>query len=382
MNILLSFLQSQVQHPIPAYSFWEYNIKNGIEEAGHTWVEHPSLDWAEGLTYTKGAEQEAWRNQRWEEFLVWLKQTLKTRKIDLFLSYLYPQQIQQEAIKEIQRLGIPCVNFFCDNVREFSRVPKEFKVFNLNWVPEYKAVKMYQKEKVNYLHAPMPMWVKPELRNTNVNETYPISFIGSKDIQRVRLLGEAIRKGLKLEIRGSGWDSESTPKKVPYHSSLVQKAHNQLSFIKKYGLYGYYRKWEDRSFVYPDQEFWKYSVREKPNFLAYTNITRNSKVTLGINRYPSFKHPLNRPDAYSRLRDIEAPMLGACYLTEWAEGLDLMYDLGQEIEVYHSEDELMEKADLLIKDKSRRQTLREKAQKKALEKLSIVHTLNNITNSL
>ena len=49
MKIFLSFLQSTVQHPIPAYSFWGYYIKNGIEESGNTWIELPGGDWALGI---------------------------------------------------------------------------------------------------------------------------------------------------------------------------------------------------------------------------------------------------------------------------------------------------------------------------------------------
>lgn len=382
MNILLSFLQSEVQHPIPAYSFWQYHIKNGITEAGHTWTEQPNMDWAEGLTYLRREEQELWKAKTWSTFLKWVKKTLKTQKIDLFLSYLYPQQIQPEYIEEIQRLGIPCVNFFCDNVREFTKVPKEFGAFDLNWVPEYKAISLYRKAKINYIHAPMPMWVKPELRNTCIQEKYPVSFIGSKDMQRIRLLGEAVQKGLELEIRGSGWMEGHKKAVNPTSISLVKKAINQIDFVKKYGLYGYYRKWENRSVSYPEHDSLKRAIREKPDFLGYTDITRSSQVTLGINRYPSFKHPISKPDTYSRLRDIEAPMLGACYLTEWTEGLDKMYDLDREISVYRNEDELIEQTKALVRDHARRKSLREKGQKRALDQLSIVHSLKTITNSL
>ncbi len=48
MNIFLSFLQSDQQHPIPAYDFWQYYIKNGITEAGYQWTECPDADWKHG----------------------------------------------------------------------------------------------------------------------------------------------------------------------------------------------------------------------------------------------------------------------------------------------------------------------------------------------
>ena len=36
-------------------------------------------------------------------------------------------------------------------------------------------------------------------------------------------------------------------------------------------------------------------------------------------------------------------MLGACYLTEWTEGLEHMYELGKEIETYRTAEELTSK---------------------------------------
>ena len=81
-------------------------------------------------------------------------------------------------------------------------------------------------------------------------------------------------------------------------------------------------------------------MKKKPNDLEYVEITQQSMITLGVNRYPSFRYPLNKPDTYSRLRDLEAPMLGACYLTEWTEGLDDLYELGTEIETYKTAEEM------------------------------------------
>ena len=43
------------------------------------------------------------------------------------------------------------------------------------------------------------------------------------------------------------------------------------------------------------------------------------------------------------MRDIEAPMLSACYLTQWTEGLEDLYELGEEIETYNSVEEMANK---------------------------------------
>jgi hypothetical protein len=56
----------------------------------------------------------------------------------------------------------------------------------------------------------------------------------------------------------------------------------------------------------------------------------------------SYIIPIDQPNTYSRLRDIEAPMLGACYLTEQTEGLECLYDIGNEIEIYKDPESFIE----------------------------------------
>lgn len=376
MNFFLSFLQSPYQHPIPSYSFWEYYIKNGIEEAGHTWVECPSIDWAYGLVPQSQKSLNRWKTDAWEKTVDYLKKN----RVDLFLSYLYPNQIDEQGIKAIKSLNIPCVNFFCDNVREFREVPKEFKVFDLNWVPEFKALKMYKKAGAAHIHLPMPMWVAPEHRVVSNSNSSEISFIGSKDIQR-QLLFENVLKtnpALNLSIFGSGWKNEDTLMKTNLAQTLGSKFNSQVSFIDEHGLTAYLRKLKQRNLSIPYSENLIRTLKNKPTYKEYVKITQSSMITLGVNRYPSFRFPLNKPDTYSRLRDIEAPMLGACYLTEWTEGLDLVYDIDKEILVYKNAAELNEITLHLKTDKNKRRVLRFDGQRRALNELSIPSSLEKL----
>jgi hypothetical protein len=241
MKIFLSFLQSGRQYPIPAYSFWQYYIKNGITEAGHQWVEHPDVDWALGIVPKEDADQAAWKQEAWEKTIAWLKKN----PVDLFLSYLYPGQIDKGAIKQIRDLGIPCVNFFCDNVREFKKAPLEFSAFDLNWVPEQKAIKLYQKAGYAYINLPMPIWVDPELRVLRPESNDQITFIGSKDLQRLLFFEKVAEKNadLNLAVYGNGWDG-STLKDAPLTAAYTfkKKLLYQFDFIKKNGNIPYLRK--------------------------------------------------------------------------------------------------------------------------------------------
>ena len=378
MKVFLSFLQGKPHHPVPAYNFWEYYIKNGIEEAGHSWVEVPDADWAYGLVPKAINAQNRWKDKIWSDTIEYVKKA----RPDLFLSYLYPTQIDKSALEMIKAMGVPTVNFFCDNVREFQRVPQEFQPFDLNWVPEYKALSLYRKQGYPFIHLPMPAWVEPKNRKITNVELPQVSFIGSKDIQRQLLFEEVIKKqfDFNLCIYGSGWNEpyNSNIHVQPVERSFTDKIHNQFEYIFNKGFKAYSRKIQQRKLSIPVTDELSFCLKDQPSFPEYIHLTKSSFVTLGVNRYPSFRYPLYKPNSYSRLRDIEAPMLGACYLTEWTEGIDCTYDLNKEIKTYASTEELIEKVKEIFKDKQLRTRMRELAQKRALSQLCIPATFMRI----
>jgi hypothetical protein len=376
MKILLSFLQdnSAGPHSIPAYRFWTHYIKNGIEEAGMQWLEIPGLDWAAGLVpYESDPALQIWKALAWEKTVAYIK--ANRPQIDIFLCYLYPKQIDIQAIKQIKALGIPCVNFYCDNIRSFTKPPSEFKVFDLVWVPEFEALNMYKKAGIAHINLPMPIWIDHQFRTYPEQETNIISFIGSKDYLRAQLFAEVIGKDLPIQIRGNSWGDTAEEITASSSLNLFSRITNQVNLIRNFGI---------KSFIgYHLKRFEKVrqanisgeNILEKPGFEEYLKLTRESIITLGINRVHTFNKNIL---TYSRLRDLEAPMLGACYLTEYAEGLSHLYELGNDIETYTHADELVYKCRELMASKSKRKELRINGQKKALHIHSIPQSLNKI----
>jgi hypothetical protein len=180
MRIILSCLQSLRRHDIPAYDFWRTYFVEGCREASIDVLEVPGVDWAEGLTLAEGSEEfDLWRSCTWEQTLAFAKDEQERGGVDFFLGYLYPEQVDVPAVHELRRAGIPCVNFFCDNVREFRKVPAAYAPFDLHWVPEYEALPMYRRAGLPHIHAPMPCWIPEKLRT--MPEQAACSFIFVKD---------------------------------------------------------------------------------------------------------------------------------------------------------------------------------------------------------
>jgi hypothetical protein len=381
MVILLSCLQDLRSHDIPSYRYWQRYFKNGILEAGHECLEVPEVDWAEATTGLSAENHRAWADKTWSKTIAFITaQTGSGRKIDLFLSYLYPAQVEESAIQEIRRQGIPCVNFFCDNVREFTRVPPEYRLFDLHWVPEWEALEMYARAALKTCFAPMPCWVPKEAREPAVAENGQVTFIGSSDELRRSLLGGALQKGAPIMIGGAGWHGTGSGAHV--RRSVPQLLKNQFDFLRERGV----SQWLRKSFrrigrpsLSPIPEEHILPTIDNTN---YIRLTKESTVTLGVNRVPSFRRSRRNPLVYSRLRDIEAPMLGACYLTEYAEDLTHFYELGEEIETYRGTDELVEKIRALKADKSKRDAMRRLGQRRALNDLSVGRSLEKLCKAL
>src|ERR1700726_1248672 len=103
MRILVSCLQSDKRHPIPAYQFWRRYFFRGLEEAGHDAADVPGVDWAEGLLHPQGPALDRWRARTWGTVLSFVRRAHDREPIRLFLGYLYPQQVDVPAVHELQR---------------------------------------------------------------------------------------------------------------------------------------------------------------------------------------------------------------------------------------------------------------------------------------
>ena len=385
LRIFLACQQAKQRHAVPAYAFWTEYFRGALAEAGHTCIEAADCDWAEGLLPGPAEQTAAWSERTWSAALAEIRREHARQPIDFFLGYLFPAQVSSDAVADIRTLGIPCVNFFCDNVREFRHVPAMFRGFDLHWVPEFKALALYRDAGLPHLHAPMACWVPPAQRQPVERETLPVTFVGTRDEQRERLFADAIRLGLLADLRGPGWESAATtPAPPPPRArSPLELVRRQIEFARQHGVAALARKHAGGAKTALPLDF-DFAPFAKPAQFgdAYWPVLRECSVCLGVNRYPSLRFPFDQPDTYSRLRDIEAPMAGACYLTEWTEGLDQLYDLGREIETYRDAAELAEKSRALADDPVRRRQLRTAGQRRALADHSIPRTLERLAAQL
>ncbi len=325
-----------------------------------------------------------WRRKLGLRLLEEVRRVHSSRGLDLFLIHLFPFQFDPSIFKAIEALGIPTVCFFPDNLQTRSVLDAFAPYFTLNWVPELGAVPMYKARRYNFIY--LPMAANPALHRPHKNEeSKDLVFIGTKTPYRRWLLGSLLGRGFPLEIYGPSWHERSAYYGLDDPGAETQRAYPKLSLLeqavnilemKRGGIksllaYGLRPKRMQKTIGEMGKEFEAlvagHASQSPLSNDEVLSLYGRSKVTLGINHYihPSCRDLWNQ--TYSKLRDFEAPMSGACYLTQHTEELDRFYPEEGIIETYRSLDELCEKAKALSADKPLRDRMRRKAREYCIQ---------------
>lgn len=365
-----------------AANVWHREMIGSLQDMGHQVVPPHNIGLNDSWCRLEAG---CWSFRHREELSARLlqdvRQTISKQGLDLFLAYFFEFQFNPEIFKEIEKWGVPTVLFYCDNLTTPAFAEKFSKYFTLNWVPERKVIGLYQKQNCNYIY--LPMAANPNLdRPLGLEEKREMVFIGGRTPYRRWLLGSLMSKGLPIEIYGNHWHNGQTYYKLD--GPPQKKAYNDLSFHEKMVnylerrkisielllRYGVHRKTMQARLGKIGKEF--ENVCTDHAFGPVTpqrliELYSESRVTLGVNHYvdPGCTDLMNL--TYSKARDFEAPMSGACYLTQYTKELDRFYPEPDTIMTYRSVDELCEKAGILLKDKLLRDKMRKNARQFCLE---------------
>lgn len=223
------------------------------------------------------------------------------------LSCCFSNDVELDLVDRVRAAGIPWVNFFCDSLYAFEWVSALAARTSVNWFVESKAEVSYRKLGVPYLLAPYAL--NPEALPVASCQApvHPLLFVGTAGRSRIRSAALIRLSGADLHLRGWGWKEVLDAKTKS--SSLVKQAGRAV--IRK--LFG------ARVGGYLDDE----------TLLAEL---RRSAVVLGLNEGGSGPN-VHR---YLKLRDLEFPGMGCCYLTQHHADLAEVFELGKDIFTFQS----------------------------------------------
>jgi hypothetical protein len=253
------------------------------------------------------------------------------------------------------------VNFFCNNVHQFHLVRALAPRFTANLVPEKAALPHYRAIGAEAIFFPMA--ANPAVyRPLDVPAVYDASFAGQRYADRASGLLALREAGVDAHVFGKGWleaggGSGAGPARGPL---------GDLASLVSGALRG-----RDPLRAVRDRLDWNRLRTRHPGSLhapvgdaEYVALFSQSRISLGFLLLGD-THRMRRPLRQIRLREFEAPMSGAFYLTDWMEELADHYEPGREIVCYRSPAELVERARYYLRHEDERERIRRAGHERA-----------------
>ncbi|KAF0176850.1 MAG: hypothetical protein FD161_2794 [Limisphaerales bacterium] len=296
-------------------SLWQRHFYDGLRAVVDRLTIPANLDWAWARRAgpEPAADMADERSRVSEHLAAQILREHAVHGLDAVISYCFGGDVQPEVVRRVIAAGVPWVNFFCDSTYRFAEVEPLARVVSLNWFVEHAAIPNYRALGVPFLCLPYAL-TPPHLPDCAcVRPERAAAFIGMPTGPRVEQLGQLLAAGARLEIRGPGWREEPTD----------NAARQAMLF---HGLGDQLRRQPSWPQVQARTQG-PLRDEEVPEYL------RGCRVVLGLNQGLDGH---GRQLSYLKLRDLEFPGHGCCYLTEHNDDVAAALDVGTEVLTYRT----------------------------------------------
>jgi len=260
---------------------------------------------------------------------------------DMIFFKLFKSEVKFETLEELRKKNYFLINWFGDDQWRFegftSRYANYFDVcittdkFSID---KYK--KIGQNNVVRSQHASFENFCDYE----NVEYKYDVSFIGGANSFRKWFVRELLKKGIKVECFGSGWENGRVKyeemNEIMLKSKINLNISNSISHDVRYLLHS-----------------------PKNIFLYLKSLVKSGSKNI----------------SQTKARIFEIPVRGGFEITEFVPSLEDYFDIGKNIVCYSSVDE----AALLVGYYLNNDFEREKIKKLSVEKARAEHTYKKRT---
>lgn len=332
---VFAVLPSSPNSSLPQSMTWYRNLGEPLLDMGHD-VSFLSV---EDAIRARRMRSSSLRHSFSERFLHRFKQEHARRPFDLFLAYLMDGMVEESAIDEIRRLSVPTCNFSCNNIHQFSLVEKLSPHFDYNLHSERAARQKFLNIGATPLWWPMaanPKYFKPH----DVPRTVPVSFLGGNYASRTRYVLSLLREGIAVHTFGPGWLGGARTRfrsrclrYLLLARTMMAQTDDQTrtsAMLADHDLRGYLAT------QYPE------NVHGPLDDDEAIRLYSRSELALGFVEVFEEHDPTGPIRRHVHLREFEAPMCRSAYCTGYVEELEELYDLGKEVIVYRSEEELID----------------------------------------
>ena len=330
----------RIFYAVPRSAWVDLNLRRSLEDMGHELVRFDFPGWPD--------ETDAdWRLRGKPRTNARLLQAFASAgSVDLFFGYFYSSVVYPATIDQIRRSGVPTVNFSCNNVHQFDLVSDIAAHFDVCMVPERAALADFARVGARPLRIQLA--ANPRIyRPYPEPRQYDVTFVGQRYADRAEYLDLLASSGVHVRAWGAGW--------APAKRLDVAHARAALSLLEDERLDGVRRMLKQRLARRdaPPQGEGQPGLPETMGPRAYgqprllqRDLIRTfsqSRLSLGF-ATAGESHLSGRRLRHLRLREFEAPMSGALYLTEDQPELAEYFEPGREVLTYTDRFDLLDKA--------------------------------------
>jgi len=253
------------------------------------------------------------------------------RPIDLFFSYFYSALCRPEVIREIHRLGIATMNWYCNASYQFHLIEELAPAYDYCLVPEKFRLDDYRRVGAHPLYCQEA--ANPTVyRHFDLPYDYAVTFIGQRYGDRPTLIDAILRQDIPVQVWGNGWQTApSRPR-------------------------GWWRRLKARFRSPAPDPYAPYCGPPLSDEELVRTFSR-SKINLGFSSCGETHREMERI-LQVRLRDFEVPMSGGFYLVEYMPELEEFFDIGREVVCYHSAEELVDMVRYYLMHDAEREQIR------------------------
>lgn len=331
---------------------WFYNLFMPLRDLGHDVVPfeydlEPHYANADPSVPSKRDFIAARRPALEEQLLRQIEAAHRKDRIDLFFSYFYSSFATPEVIREIRRMGIITVNWYCNASYQFHLVSEIAPAYDFCLVPEKFRLDDYRRIGANPIYC-------QEAANANVYKPhalareFPVTFVGAQYADRAEYVRHLLDGGIDVRVWGLGWKALCPPE------SALRRVRWWAGRAK--------RKWLRQpcpAVTLPGSACGA-PLTDDEMIRMYSR----SQISLGFSVVGA-SHASPGPIRQIRLRDFEAPMSGAFYMTEYMEEIEEFFLPGKEIVCYHDKEDLVEKVGYYLSHDNEREEIRRAGHRRA-----------------
>jgi spore maturation protein CgeB len=353
---------------VPRSQWVDLNLRRSLEDMGHQLVRFDFPGWPDDA-------DPVWRQRgkpRTNERLVSAFRTAtRQAPIDLFFGYFYSSVVYPETIDLIRQSGVPTVNFSCNNVHQFDLVRDIAPRFDLCVVPEQAAQADFlsvgaRPRRIQLAANPRVYRPLPEPR------VYDVTFVGQRYADRAIFLEYLHANGVRVRAWGAGWGPRKRLDVAHVKAALALVEDERLDGVRRLVAQRLTRRSQGSPRGSPRGSAERLDAAEPASLeyggprLRHGELIRmfsQSRLSLG---FATAGFSGEKRLTHLRLREFEAPMSGALYLTEDQPELGEYFEPGREVVTYTDRQDLLHKSRYYLAHQEESERIRRAGLERAL----------------